>query len=637
MINLLKSGFSPTGRVRVAASARAKVSCVVSAGLLLCAPLRADAPRTTGDVAYTVPNQSVTIEVLTNDSTSETNQLAILQVSAPGHGTATIQSNSVPVNAGLSALLQFAVAQISNSVVRVANTNAYPRYTLTNGAWSTSPASDWISGFFPGALWYLYEQTGDAALRTSAESWTAGIAPQQYVTTTPDLGFMINNSFGAGHRLTGNAAYRPVVVQAAHSVITGCYNPAVGCVGQIWANNKLAVAIDWMMDLELLFHASVLSGDKSLYTNAVRCAEKMTLDHVRADGSTYQIVYYNATTGALISKGTLDGAADDSTWARGQAWATYGFTMAYRETGDTRFLNAAQRTADWFLANVPPDHVPYWDFQAPGIPNAPKDSSGAAITLSTLVQLSQLVTNLQDGARYWRAASQIFDSLRSTNYLAQGSHGSGVLLHGTGEPPKYSWGEVDVSLIYGDYYFIEALRRYTELYRRTIITYVPNANFHGTDTFAYQVGDGNGDCATATVTVLVDSAFTNGVPTRISLSPGANLPTVSFPAVPGRQYYVQFSSDLPAVEPWISLATNLPGSGSLVSVSDTNPGSRRFYRVGSEPRPAPRRRLPCKHRRALSPVPLSSWTTTSTNRSKPALLMVDVPPTVLRLRMRETT
>jgi hypothetical protein len=561
---------------------------VLGLSLLLCGTLRA-VPTAVDDYANTVTNQPVTISVLANDLDAETNQMAILKVTAPAHGTVTINSNSAAPSAELSRLVQFASQQLSNSVAQIGNTSLYPRATQTNGIWATAPLGiyNWVCGFFPGSLWYLYEQTGDAHYRAWAESWTAGIASQQYITNIPDSGFMINNSFGAGYRLTGNAAYSPVVVQAAQSVVTGCYNRAVACIGQLWAANKLAVAIDWMMNLELLFHASALGGDRSLYTNAVSSAEKMMLDNVRADGSTYQIVYYNATTGALMSKGTSDGAADESTWARGQAWGIYGFTMAYRETGDARFLATAQRLADYYLANVASDYVPYWDFQAPGIPNAPRDSSAAAITLSALVQLSQLATNLQDGARYWKAASQIFDSLRSTNYLAQGSHSGGILLHGTGGPPQYSWSEVDVSLIYGDYYFVEALRRYMELYRRTTITYVPNTDFRGTDTFAYQMCDSSGDSATATVTVLVDPAFTNAFAAQISLSPGTQLPTVSFSAVPGRRYFVQFSSNLPAFGHWSVLATNLVGSSALMSVSDTNPASRRFYRAGLEPPPAP--------------------------------------------------
>jgi hypothetical protein len=253
--------------------------------------------------------------------------------------------------------------------------------------------------------------------------------------------------------------------------------------------------------------------------------------------------------------------------------------MADRQTGGTFFMNTAEALADYYITNVPPDQVPYWDFQAPGIPDAPRDSSAAAITLSALVELSQQETNWQQSAKYWQAAKLIFDSLRSTNYLAEGSVSSGILLHGTGEPPKYPWGEVDISLVYGDYYFIEALRRYTDLYRRTTLTYVPRTNFHGSDSFTYQVCDSSGQTATGTVCVQVDSSLTNAFTAQIALS-GAKQPTISFPSVSGREYFIQYSTNLLTGGAWKSLATNLPGTGALMSMTDTNPGLSRFYRVG---------------------------------------------------------
>lgn len=587
MINLVNSIRSIKGKGWGSLPGFAAVLSAVSAGCLTGTALGAGPLSAVNDYAYTVPNQPVTIPVLANDPDASTNRLAILQVAAPTHGTVTINSNNVSLSANLSALYQFAAVQLSNSVAQVGNTNAYPWYTLTNGTWFSNPVTDpnsgWTSGFFPGCLWYLYEQTADSDFLTWAENWTAGIASRQYVTNTPDVGFMVNNSFGAGYRLTRNPAYSAVVIQGARSVVAGCYNTKVGSVGQIWSSDQFAVAIDWAMDLELLFNAAVLSGDRSLYTNAYNSAETMMLNNVRTNGSTFQIGYYNPTTGKYISGGTLDGASNNSTWARGQAWAIYGFTTAYRETGDVRFLNAAEQTANYYLANVPADYVPYWDFQAPGIPNAPRDSSAAAITLSALVQLSQLTTNLQDGATYWQAASQIFNSLSSTNYLAEGSPSSGILLHGTGESPADVDPQTNVSLIYGDYYFIEALQRYTALYAQTTVTYVPNTNFQGTDSFAYQACDSSGNCATATVTVQVNSALTNAITAQLSLSAGAGGPTISFPSITGRKYFVQACNNLPPSNQWSVIATNLAGSGALLSISDSNQAAQRFYRIGLAP------------------------------------------------------
>jgi hypothetical protein len=223
--------------------------------------------------------------------------------------------------------------------------------------------------------------------------------------------------------------------------------------------------------------------------------------------------------------------------------------------------------------------VPYWDFDAPGIPNAPRDSSSAAITLSALVQLSQLTTNLQDSATFWAGAHNILESLGSTNYLAQGTASKGILLHGTGEPPQFPSPEVNVSLTYGDYYFIEALRRYAQAYGRTNLTYTPSPGFTGIDTFTYQVCDSGGNCSTGTVTVLV--VGTNAVPAfnaQLSL-PVTNPPTISFSTVSNHVYEVDYANSLMPPLQWNFLAPYLTGSNSVLSVNDTNPAPQRFYRV----------------------------------------------------------
>jgi hypothetical protein len=351
------------------------------------------------------------------------------------------------------------------------------------------------------------------------------------------------------------------------------YNPVVGCIGDTFSDGTLGVISDSMMNIELLFRAAALSGDTNLYAKAFNHAERTMQDFVRPDGSTWHGVIYQ-TNGAVLSKGWRYGTSESSTWARGHAWATYGFTMAYRETGDARFLSTAQRLVDYYLSTVPSDHVPWWDNQDPDIPNALKDSSAAAITLSALIELSQLSTNAVDAARDWNAARQILDSLASTNYLARGTTSSGILLHGVGSDPPSE--EADVSLIYADYYFVEALRRLAETYGRSTVTYIPAAGFQGTDMFTYQVCDGAGDCSTATVTVTV------GLVAQISLSSAEHWPTISFATSAGKNYFVQYRNDLTEPGTWSILATNIPGSGTIFSLSDTNAPTRRFYRVGAE-------------------------------------------------------
>ncbi|MFZ1073595.1 MAG: glycoside hydrolase family 88 protein [Verrucomicrobiia bacterium] len=533
------------------------------------------------DLAVTIQNQAVTVSVLTNDSDAGSNQLAVLQVSAPAHGTVVINSNAPVTTPELSRLFQFSAIQLSNTVVQMGSTNLYPRSTLTNGMWKTVNNSDWTSGFFPGSLWYLYEQTGDPNFEKWAQQWTAGIASQQFNTNTDDIGFMINTSFGNGYRLTGNSAYQSVLLQAAHS-LTNRYNSIVGCLADdlLLAPTNFQVIIDTMMNTELLYHGTDINGDTNLSVKAISHAERAMTNQIRIDNSTFQLVLYSTVNGALLLQGTRAGYSNSSTWARGQAWAIYGFTMAYRETGYAPFLDAARRVASYYLTNVPSDYVPYWDFDAPDIPNAPRDSSSAAITLSALVQLSQLVTNMQDSATFWAGAHNVLESLGSTNYLVQGTTNSGILLHGTGEPPQFSSPEVNVSLVYGDYYFVEALRRYAEFYGRTNVTYTPNPGFTGIDSFTYQACDSGGNCSTGTVTVLV--VGTNAVPAfdaQLSLAPVTSWPMISFPTVSNHVYEVDYADSLAPPALWNSLAPDQTGSNSVISVNDTNPAPQRFYRV----------------------------------------------------------
>jgi hypothetical protein len=554
---------------------------VILASQWLACSVWAGPPNAADDLAVTVQNQAVTISVLTNDFDTESNQLAILQVSAPAHGTVVINTNAPVTTSELSRLLQFSAIQLSNSVVQIGNANRYPRSTQTNGSWKTVSDWDWTSGFFPGSLWYLYERTGDPNFKTWAQQWTAGISSQQFVTNTEDIGFMINTSFGNGYRLTGDSTYRSVLVQAAHS-LTNLFDAVVGCLGEdIAPPPEFEVIIDDVMNTELLYHATDINGDTNLSSKAFSHAERTMATQIRADYSTFQLVLYSTVDGSLLYQGTRAGYAATSMWARGQAWAIYGYTMAYRETGYAPFLNAAKGLAGYYLANVPSDYVPYWDFDAPDIPDAPRDSSAAAITLSALVQLSQLVTNMQDSATFWNGAHNILESLGSTNYLAQRTTSSGILLHGTGEPPQSFAPEVNVSLVYGDYYFVEGLQRYAEVYGRTNITYTPSPGFTGTDTFTCQVCDSGGYCSTAAVTVVV--VGTNAVPAfdlQISLAPITRWAVISFPTVSNHVYQMQYANSLtPSPSQWNVLVPYLVGSNTVMSVTDTNPVPQRFYRV----------------------------------------------------------
>lgn len=332
--------------------------------------------------------------------------------------------------------------------------------TFEHGKLTTIPTRDWTSGFFPGALWYLFEATGDAKWRAAAERFTALIEPEQHNKRTHDVGFILYCSFGNGLRLTGNPAYRPVLLNGARSLITR-YKPTVGSL-QSWDKRNgwdFPVIIDNMMNLELLMWASREDPAAPFRDIAVRHADTTIQNHFRPDGSSVHVVDYDPATGRVKTRVTHQGTADESAWARGQAWGLYGFTMMYRETRDPRYLAQAQQIAAFLMHHprLPADKVPYWDFDAPNIPNAPRDAAAAAIMCSALLELSTHVAGA-DAAGYSAFAEQLLRSLTSPAYLAKpGTNGGFLLKHATGNLPKNS--EIDVPIIYADYYFVEALLR----------------------------------------------------------------------------------------------------------------------------------------------------------------------------------
>lgn len=317
---------------------------------------------------------------------------------------------------------------------------------------------DWTSGFFPGVLWYLYDLTGRKEWKTDAERFTALIEEQKTNGTTHDMGFKIYSSFGNGFKLTHDPHYKEVIIQAAKTLATR-YNPKAGVL-RSWDHSKdkwaYPVIIDNMMNLELLFEAAKLSGETSLTRVAVSHANATMKNHFRADYSSYHVVDYDSLTGKIIKKTTHQGYANESAWARGQSWGLYGFTMCYRETHDEKYLGLAENIAEFILShpNLPEDYVPYWDFNAPNIPNEPRDVSAAAIMASGLFELSLYSRN---GKKYRLAAERMITSLSRSYLSTPGSNHGFILDHSTGTKPTNS--EVDVPLIYADYYFLEALSR----------------------------------------------------------------------------------------------------------------------------------------------------------------------------------
>lgn len=322
------------------------------------------------------------------------------------------------------------------------------------------PASDWTSGFFPGVLWQLYAFTKNDAWLESARDATAKLEQEQYNGGTHDMGFKIYCSYGQGYRLTGDTAYRNVIIRAARTLATR-FNPAVGCI-RSWDHNSdrwdFPVIIDNMLNLELLFAATRLTGDSSFYNIAVTHADTTLKNHFRPDGGTYHVVDYHPETGEVEHRHTHQGYSDESTWARGQAWALYGYTMCYRETGKKHYLEQALATAQWLMNHryMPEDGVPYWDFDAPDIPNEPRDASAATLIASALYELQALAPHTS-GLRQF--ADHIIHHLTLSYTAEPGTAGGFILLHSTGSKPALS--EVDVPLSYADYYFLEALARKT--------------------------------------------------------------------------------------------------------------------------------------------------------------------------------
>jgi len=336
-----------------------------------------------------------------------------------------------------------------------------PRSLNKNGALIAVKRSDWTSGFFPGVLWYLYEHSKDPIWERAAKKYTDLVKDEQYNGKTHDMGFKIYCSVGNGYRLIDDANYKKVLIQAAKTLSTR-FNPIVGCI-RSWDHNSdkwdFPVIIDNMLNLELLFEATKLTGDSSFYKIAVSHANTTMKNHFRADYSTYHVVDYNPKTGIVRKKNTHQGYQDESTWSRGQAWALYGYTMCYRETGDLRYLSQADKIAKWLFnhPNMPADGIPYWDFNAPEIPNEPRDVSAATVIASALYELS---TFSKEKERYLQQADKILDSL-SQHYLAKKGESKGfILLHSTGSKPSGT--EVDKPLSYADYYFLEALLRRTQ-------------------------------------------------------------------------------------------------------------------------------------------------------------------------------
>lgn len=343
-------------------------------------------------------------------------------------------------------------------------TDRFPKtYYAQTDSFETSKSGWWCSGFYPGTLLYLYEETKDQSLLNEAERILKSLEKEKNNKGTHDLGFMMYCSFGNAERIAPKPEYKDILLTSARSLSTR-FNPKVGCL-KSWDSkpSDFLVIIDNMMNLELLFWATKISGDSSFYKIAVTHANTTMKNHFRSDYSSYHVINYDPQTGQIKQKKTAQGASDESAWARGQAWGLYGYTVCYRETKDKKYLDQANHIAQYILhhPNLPADKIPYWDFNAPGIPNALRDASAAAIISSALLELSRYVDE-KDKKEYVAVADTILTNLSAAPYKAEaGKNGGFILQHCVGNMPEKT--EIDVPLTYADYYFVEAMKRYKEL------------------------------------------------------------------------------------------------------------------------------------------------------------------------------
>ncbi len=377
------------------------------------------------------------------------------------------KNNKLSTNPALVRLIDGNLRQAVNQYkVLMSKTPAgvMPRsYTAGTDKLETSDLGWWTSGFYTGTLFYLYQYSHDTSLLREAKDRLNLLEKEQYNKGTHDLGFMMYCSYGNGLRLLGDTSYKRILLTSARSLSTR-FNPVVGAI-RSWDAKPwhYPVIIDNMMNLELLLWASQVSGDTSFLHIALTHANTTMRNHFRPDFSSYHVIDYDTATGAVLAKKTAQGYADSSAWARGQSWGLYGYTVLYRYTHDTKYLEQARHIAHFILTNphLPSDKIPYWDYNAPDIPKALRDASAASVMASALIELARDVS-VEEGTGYLETAQQILVNLSSNNYKAVvGSNGGFILKHSVGNIPAHT--EVDVPLTYADYYFVEAMLRYKEL------------------------------------------------------------------------------------------------------------------------------------------------------------------------------
>jgi unsaturated chondroitin disaccharide hydrolase len=362
------------------------------------------------------------------------------------------------MSASLDAAWRFVLAKIDENLDRLGD--RFPLMTV-DGAWQPCTRDDWVEGYWPGMLWLAHDATEAPRHLLKARRLSTLLAPRAYDVNTPPLSMVFYPSCVYGYRRTGDAAMREVALNGARSMAAR-FNERAGFIELTWAPPDEALKqgrtiVDTMLNLSLLWWAGDVAGDQRLSRMATRSTDAVLRNHVRPDYSTYHVVYADPETNEPVRQEAGQGYQAESCWSRGQAWAIYGFALAYRETHDPRYLEAARGLADYYLARLPADLIPYWDFQAPNVPDEPRDSSAAAIAACGLLDLADLTGDRGWTGRYAEAGRATIESL-AAHYTSDGQPSEqGILLHAVYHRPRNHG--VDCSLIWGDFYYMKALAK----------------------------------------------------------------------------------------------------------------------------------------------------------------------------------
>lgn len=376
---------------------------------------------------------------------------------------AEIETQEAISTLNLDSAINNCVTQLEIAVPKLTDLTKHPRLIETDEKeWEEVPNGRlvWTSGFYPGILWYMYDLTKDEKWKLEAIKRTEVFEDFKTITEHHDIGFMMFPAFGNGYQLGDKKEYKDILLTSAASLASR-YNPNVGTI-KSWSNKmhprwqQHITIIDNMLNLELLFWAAKNGGDSNLKDIAIKHAETTMKNHFRDDYTSWHVIEYDSVTGNVLNHHTKQGYADDSRWSRGQAWGIYGYSMVYRETGDKKFLDFAQKLSDKYLEYLPEDYIPHWDFDVPNLEEEERDASAAAVVASGLLELSTFIEDETKKEKYYNAAIKMLSSLSSEKYSGVGKADS-FLLHSTGA--KSLGSEIDVALIYADYYYIEALDR----------------------------------------------------------------------------------------------------------------------------------------------------------------------------------